>query len=440
MEAELQAQEMIDLTYLKNKRTILANPGTKISSYYYSAMNTTVELSEMTFNNGRLQISLSQLNFNSQSQVVIPNSSYLCEVYLHLELPPIQANESLCRGWGYAAISNISFLFGSSNISLLSINGQTMFQELMLQCETAEKRNEVLNLGGQEVLNNTSVNNNKADLLLPFPWSTLCAVHHKKGFETDLLNNPITIQIQFGPASNIYGGSPTLPHPTAFSVATTYFRQGDYTYKDTSLKPILARHPNLMYSYPFIHAQSAIQTQFTGITQPTPQTGVASSRVNIPLLSFINADLISISFGVVQTANLTGSAGTSPSPFAYEPITNISLLFNGLTMYESPGTLYRLYSMMSQPGAAYVQNSIIIAGSSSPFFSVPVNTYVNVVDFSMKRAICYDSEFYNVWRIGNNTLTLNFNTPSTVNYTIFCTYYYNAICEVQHQNANIYFD
>jgi hypothetical protein len=438
MEAELQAQEMIDLTYLKNKRTILANPGTKISSYYYSAMNTTVELSEMTFNNGRLQISLSQQNFNSQSQLVIPNSSYLCEVYLHLELPPTLPNESLCRGWGYAAISNLSFLFGSSNISLLSITGQTMFQQLMLQCETAEKRNEVLNLGGQEVLNNTSPFNNKADLILPFPWSSLCGMHHKKGFETDLLNNPITIQIQFGPNSSIYGG--TAVHPTAFSIATAYFRQGDYTYKDTSLKPILARHPSLMYSYPFIHAQSAIQTTFTGVPVTPPSSGVATQRMNVPLLSFINADLISISFGVVQTANLNGSAGTSPSPFAYEPIFNISLLFNGLTMYESPGYAYRLYSMMSQPGAGYVQNSVINPGGTSPFTSVPINAYVVVVDFSQKRSICYDSEFYNVWRIGNNTLTLNFNTPTATNYTLFATYFYNAICEIQHENANIYFD
>jgi hypothetical protein len=455
MEAELQAQEAIDLMYLKNKRTILANPGTKISSYYYSAMNTTVELSEMTFNNGRLQISLSQLNFNSQSQLVIPNSSYLSECYLHLELPPILPNQCLCRGWGYAAISNLSFLFGSSNISLLTINGQTMFQMIMLQCETSEKKSAVLQLAGQEQLGPT-VGNVKADILLPFPWSSMCGLHHKKGFETDLLNNPITIQIQFGPRSNIYGGAgyngPTnpapginypgtsIPFPSAFTMATAYFRQGDYTYKDTSLKPILARNPGLMYSYPFIHAQSLTPSQFTGIPAPAPYAGVPSSRVQVPLLSFINADLVSISFGLIQTQYLTSTNNNPALPLNYEPMYNISLLFNGLTMYEAPGTSSNLYCIMSEPGACQIENSFINPGTTSPFSMKPINSFVTVVDFSQKRAICYDSEFYNVWRIGNNTLSLSFNTMTQNTYQLFCTYYYNAVCEVQHENANIYFD
>ena len=449
---QLSSSMSKDLIYLSNKRVAMSAPGIKMDDIYYSSLNSSVELSECTFNNGRLQISLSNNTFGSQSQVIIPNQSLLGATYLHLELPAIpnvmgvgNANQvNICRGWGYAIINSITFLFGSSNVSQLVLPMHTILQTVMQECATAEQRSEVFNLAGQEYL---SVNGGSfgspisADLLLPFPWSSMCQMV-KKPFDTTLINNPITIQIQFNNANAIYtttGNTSLLTPPglpTGFNNATLYFRQGDLSNKDQSLKYELIKHPNLMYSYPFIHHQP-YTTRFPGAVLGAP----GAQPVSLPLLSFINADLVSITFGVVDDLYNVGTP-YQISPFNYDPIQNIQLQFNGLVMYNAPLVSYRLYNMNSQGGASYFFNSVINPNGTGPpaGASSPVNTYIIEIDFSRIRALCFENQFQNVWQIGNNTLTLTFYTSTTHQYTMYATYHYNAIAECQGGETRIYFN
>ncbi len=236
-----------DLIYLSQKQTLLSNPGTKLDSIYYSSVNTTVDLAEVTYNIGRLTISLSNLNFGSQSQLVIPNSSLLEEVYIHFDLPAIIADQTIVRGWGYACIDEISFLFGSSNVSQIRLSGQSLWQTIMLQCETEEKRSEMWRLGG-EVQIAPTVGTIEADILLALPWSSASGLYCKKPIDTDLLKNPITINIKFNNARSIYGG--IAAPPTTFNQAVAIFKQGNLTNKDQSLGNELMRNPELMYAYP----------------------------------------------------------------------------------------------------------------------------------------------------------------------------------------------
>lgn len=424
-----------ELAYLSQKRVLLSNPGTKMDNIYYSSANTTVELAEATYNNGRLFISLNQHNFGSQSQVVIPNSSLLNEVYLHLQLEKIVPNQTLTRGWGYKIIDSISYLFGSSNVSQISINGDSLFQTIMMESETSEKRSEMFRLGGQEILNQGAVDITTgldAYVLLPLPFSSANGLFSKLPFDTNLLSNPITIQIQFGQASKIIGGSGAST-VSQFTKAAIYVRQGELYNKDQSLKFQLMKNPSIMYSYPFIHHQSYTPQGFTGSVDP-------NSRVSVPLLSFINADLLAISVGIIKDSDLSPTGGNTPNLFNYQEMSNVRLTFNGLIMYESPAKLWKLYNMKSQIGSSYLFNSIVQPGATAPFNSVPVDTYILIFDFSRIRSLSYQNEYQNVWRISNNTLTLEFNTPDTSTYHLYATYHYNGVCEVQGGQTRIYFD
>ena len=100
-EALVQDSNNPTLQYLATKRSELSAPGVKLNDIYYSFLNSSVELAETTFNTGRLTIGLSQLNFGGYAQVLIPNNSLLSTIYLHLTLPAIVANQTLCKGWGY---------------------------------------------------------------------------------------------------------------------------------------------------------------------------------------------------------------------------------------------------------------------------------------------------------------------------------------------------
>jgi hypothetical protein len=422
-----------DMRYLSQKRTLLAMGGTILDDIYYSGANTTVSLSEATYNNGRLAVSLTSPAFGAQSQVIIPNSSLLGACFLHLELPDVVANQALCRGWGYAAIDQISYLFGSSNVSQIAINGQSLWQTVAAQCETSEKRSEMFHLGGEEVIAPTGATL-QADLLLPLPWSSANGMHAKLPFDTTLLSNPITIQITFKSAASIYGG--TGLRPNAFTMATIYPRQGDLANKDQSLRNLMMRRPDLMYAYPFIHKQSFTPSSFLGVS-------AASGTVSIPLLSFINADLTGMTIGIVPQSRLAPSASSTPSPFAYEELSNIQLLFNGTLYYNAPGRAYKLWGIDSQVGSSYLENSVVAPGSTSPFTSGPVNSYTLYVDFARIRTAAFEGRYQNVWRIGNNTLSLQFNTPpgtDGASYVMFATYWYNGVAEVSNGETRVYFD
>ena len=128
------------------------------------------------------------------------------------------------------------------------------------------------------------------------------------------------------------------------------------------------------------------------------------------------------------------------SPFCYDPISNISLQFNGLAMYNSPWEMHKIINQLSTAGAGSYYASQIAQGSIAPFTSTPVKVYPLFIDFSRIRSACFDGHYNNVWRIGNNTLSLSFNTSSSALYTLYAVYHYNGVIECKAGQSRIYFD
>ena len=415
--------------FLSEKRVLLSNPGRQLNNVYYTQLNSSVEQVEVTFNNGKYRQSLNSLVFGGQALITIPNSSLVSDFYLHLELPATVANQTLQRGWGYGSIRSINYLWGSSNVSQVQMSGQSVFQTVMQQCENAEKRSELLRLAGDVVLTAGVVP--KADLLIPLPWSTACSLMDKKPFDTNILNDPITIQIQFNDARKIYGGD-GVP-PTAFSIAEAILKQGEFTNKALSLRNSLMANPSLMSAYPFIHHQSFSPGKFT-VVDP-------ANTVNIVLQSFINADLLAITIGVINDLSQNPSGNNSPSQFNYVDLQDVRLLFNGIVMCDAPGNLLKLINCKAGPcGGNYVHNDVIQPGTVAPFTSDPVDTYIYEFDFAKMRSLCFEGQYENVQRFGNQVLTLEFKVPAAGTYQTYATYHYNGICEINRGQSNIYFN
>lgn len=440
-----EASQMLSL--MSDKRTILSAPGTKLSSLYYNVISSSVDAVEITYNTGRYKNSLSTPFFGAQSQVILANSSFVGTVYIHLELPNLYAGQTLSRGWGYGCISQLGYLFGSSNVSTLQINGQSLWHVINAQCPTEELRSELFRLGGEEILTPIQRIVNgvaerdpdavlTADIILPLPWSSVSAT--KKAFDTNLLNNPITIQIQFNQVTSIFGGSISPnPFPSKFNTAEMFFRQGDLFSRSLSLERTLKENPDLSMFYPSTFSTSYSPQSIFGSRDP-------AAPITVPLLGFINADLLGISIGVVRTSLLAPAVGAAPNVFNYDNIQNVQLEYNGTVMFSAPRSAWKLFTTLSGMGAQNFHNSLIQPATpgSTEFVSIPQDTYLLHIDFSSIRAMIFDSHMPNVWRIGNNVLSLKFNTEgdSTVRYQMFCTYHYNSVVQVQQGQTNIYFD
>lgn len=423
-----------ELLGLSDKRVILSNPGTTFTDVYYSRINTVQSLAEVTYNIGRYQQSLSSLNFGGTSTVIIPNGSLLSSFYLHLEILSAGgvADATLPRGWGFAFLRQISYLMGSSNVPNISLDKHSIFQVVMGQCENAEKRSEMLALAGEEVRGIAAGVTYYADILIPLPWSTAVGKDQKLPLPTDLLSNPITVQISFDLGSAVFGGS-GAGKPTSFSNATALMRQGDMLNRDAGLRPVMYKNPQLIYGYPFIHFQSnQVQINVANTAQQT-----------ITWTGFINADLLGISFGIIKDSDQVTTGQNSVRPFNYQELLNIEVLFNGLTMHLSPGRMHKLTNMNSMDGASFVENSNINAGIIAPFTSAPVNTYITWIDFSRLKCEQFTGHYDNVWRVPNNTITLKFACAlgaAVGSAQVQATFFYSGIANLRQGETTIFFD
>lgn len=458
----------IKTKYLSNKRTLLSVPGTVKSDAYVSENDATVQLVELTANLGRYTSSLSTAQFSGVGQVLIPNNDILGQTYLHLKLPDTAggvgaANWVAPQGWGWNAIKSISYLWGSSNVSQISVSGKTLWSIALAQCDTAEKRSQFCYLGGSFLptpttdgagLNGDDGEGIGYDCYIPLalPWSVLC--HGGKiGFDTSLLNSPITIQVQFAQASDFLtwaadrNAETLVALPSSFSTAEVVIRQQMFSDRGQSLKAEMVNNPQEVYNYPFKHYQSA-QFDF--------KSG-ADKKTAVNLTNFINADLIGMVLFAVKKSNLQGGAiaNTSHTNMTLNPLeismpSDLKLLFNGQVLFNSPGKLYLLQNCVNLSGSGsyssvkYASSSIVAGTGKIVVNTTALKPFIRdmvFVDFSRKHSLCFESEYDNTFRIANQVLSLEMVMPDAITeYTLFASYIYNGVNAVQQGASNLYFD
>jgi hypothetical protein len=386
-----------------------------------------VEDVEAVYSTGRYVYSLQAPNFNSTSSIIIPNSSFLGECYLHGELPPLVSGQYVGAGWMYNAISSVSYIFGSSNVPQIVLAGESVKELAMLECDTKEKRDTVIKLAGQPnyfaAISPQQIQ--KADIVLPMPFSSLAGLFPPKFYDSNILQNPLTIQITFNPISYVYGTS-TGVLPSGFTKCAAYLRLGDLTDKSYSLRNVLRLNPEDSLNYGFIHHQTLNTPKYSGVPESS------GTRVSIPIQGLINADLVAMSIHAVADADLANG-----NAFNWAPLSNLELQYNGLIYYAAPGEMYKLANMAG--GSVGSCSASISTVNASGVVASPVIEPV-LFNFTRLKSLVFRNRMANTWRLPNNTLQLYFNTIDTASYTLFITVHYNGVIQAQNGQANIYFD
>jgi len=416
---------------LTNKAPMLSNPGSVVSNdLYYDASSSVVKLAESVQNYGRYSQSLNSLQFGSVSSITIPNSSFLSGLYLYLEIPALPFGCYLPRGWGLNLINQISFILGSSNVSQLSLSGQSHAQMAILGCETAEKRDAFLRLCGEEVTTEQPPGTiNRAYVQLQLPWSRICALNKKLPFDTNILNSPIIIQLQTKQKAEIFTGSGIFNAPNQLQAGRVLANQIDLEDKSFSLRLSMMKDASLIYSYPYIFTQSLVQE-------------INGSNVDVQnyvLNGLINADLVGISFSVLRKDRATSgvNGANALSPFCYDKVQDVQLTYNGLVLYDAPGRMCELYDLQDSVGNGVMPMSCLTAGGAGPFVTFPFNAYVHYISLQRIKNTQFLDYFQNSIRIANNALNLGFRTPENTNYYLYITYFYNACFTVNQGTSSL---
>jgi len=276
-----------------------------------------------------------------------------------------------------------------------------------------------------------------------------------------MYSSPITLQIQFNPGNQILAGSQANQNTiTKFDSAQIFLKQMDLANRALSIGRRLKADPTRIQTYPFIHA-TTFQLNLPNLTAALPGS---APQNNFPLQSFINADLLAISIGVVRQSDITSNPNSTGSiqnvalnPFNYVNISDVQLVYNGLNMIISPASLWKVYNMSSVIGSQVISQTVMSnASGTNPApifnFSAPIGQYVFLAEFTRTRALQFENHYCNTWRIPNQTMQFQFNVPFETdpstggsrpnpdNYVMIATYYYNGAIENSGGESRIYFD
>jgi hypothetical protein len=193
--------------------------------------------------------------------------------------------------------------------------------------------------------------------------------------------------------------------------------------------------PTLIYNYPFVHKEQ-FQAIFDGKKE---SDGYRSSKVRLD--GFLNSDLLSICIVIIAEKDLNPGTAVPKNPLNFARILNPELLYNGIPLFRSDYVNYQLYNMHGSAGASFFENSVVSQGSTTgPYISSPTDAYLLHIDFSRLRSACVPEHMFNTFRVANQTLFLNFNTPRTEPYRLFACYHYNGMVSVQSGVTSVYFD
>lgn len=402
--------------YLTNKAINLSAPGTRLNTLYYDTPTITVEDVECGFYFGKYNTSLGSVLFNSSGTCSIPNASFLGSCLLSLTLPNTNANVYAARGWGYSMIHNIQYNFGSSNSPNLTIFGESLWQMVCAQGLTAEKRDELLRLGGEQI--NGATTRPTAAIYLVLPWSNVSG--NKIPFDTNLLNQPIQITVTFKPGASVFGGTGTPP--TQFSSVRLITRMGDLTQKDLSVRMKMLATPGMYLGYPFIYTQGQPGISFTGAQYP--------NSVSVQLTGFQWGDLLAITFYAVRQDYVRPTSPDIPNPLALDNLSDIQAVLNGNVIYYAEGYSHKLISGDQLPGAAYYRQVLLGPAGGGVPLAAGLDCYPVCIDFSQKKGYVFHDTFQNTPRIPQQPIQLTFSTETTNSYYLYVTYYYNCLNSV----------
>lgn len=368
----------------------------------------------------------SQAIGGGQTNVDLPQGPLLshCMIVLSISATILNAIKAagtavfLRKGWGYRAIRNYQILTGGS--TQLKVYQRQLQMKALEDCETATKRDAMLQLGGEEYNGKTVLTQDLfAYVHIYLPWSNLSCSRYLP-YDSGILTKPVSILFEFSSPTELFSYSsanqaaiiPLLPQ--AFSnkylmIQTALMALGP----SESIRPAVGPNGDSQYNYGWIYPGQFRSDSFLG----HPASGPA--RQLIRLDQFQNGNLQSMTIFLERI-----SLGTSPdilmaqtpnNETMYEDMSNIEIKYGGQTIYRSDDKSNKLMNLSetwieNEVDFAFPQmTNLAIAGTGIDSNSRKSKWVL--VNFVQMR----ESYFKNLVQDGpsviNNMMSIEFNTP-----------------------------
>jgi hypothetical protein len=166
-----------------------------VDTYYYGETNLEKQ-AYPCITNTRFVQQFTNLGAGSSQFVISPNQG-ISDIVLSLTFPTATStdtNLALPLGWGYNLISRISVRYGSS-AQYFFTGAQTLLANLY-DAENGPKRDQLLQLGGNQAIGTANMNGAQANVYLKLPHNSCRATGKPLPFPSDLLVQPIVITVE----------------------------------------------------------------------------------------------------------------------------------------------------------------------------------------------------------------------------------------------------
>lgn len=403
----------------------LVKTGSVVDYYYYNKDNLQ-KTAFKTIQNNRFTSAFQTLTQGTNTIIVSPLDG-ITDVMCVFKLPTQSySGLALNRGWGYGLIRNVSIRYGGS--TMVQMTGKQVLLQNMFQAISKEQKDLIYSAGGAECLTAGSFagDNMYAYVAISLPHSSVACDETKPlPLPSDLLKSPIVITVEINPLSSIFsvqgGTAPT-------QLASAYAQIQQVLFQDKGDR--LAARQELsgkIYSYPVSYFQQEYTTNITGNT---------SVPIPINLTGFRSGSCKSILLWLTKPTDESGT--TKNINRVYLP-RNITLSWNGETLFQTEGTASVLFNLVNEKSTPVFDGSVV-SWTGSAFTSLPTNQVYAVVPFAQFSDAVFGTHV-NVpgLSVQNAVVNLSLTTPDTDAYVLHAVYLYNSALLFADGNAEFVF-
>jgi hypothetical protein len=253
-------------------------PSKETNLFYYGSENTKRSKID-TYQSTNYTFDINSKTSNSVGTCIITNQAGLSHLWVGVRLPAQDyTGLALGTGWGFSLVSQMTFRYGSS--APFSLSGNALRVAACVNAGNAGEKEQLMSgFGGQACAGVQIADDN---LYAYFPL-TLAHVSSESGtevrapFPTDMLNGPITIDIQWADFSKVFAAAPGVVIPNiALAEAWVGTRQIIPIYSDD--KMVLKN--GQVYNYPikFYQPPNAIPLAKQLTSQTVNLVGIKSGQ------------------------------------------------------------------------------------------------------------------------------------------------------------------
>jgi hypothetical protein len=422
----------------------LARIGAPIDLYYADAENAKVQAIPVEYNTRYSQ------EFSNKSGGVsvflIPPGNGLRHVVIAIGYRAATINtqtgsRALPRGWGYSAISQISFRIGGSSQFFLS--GQQLLARNMRLCRTQSQRDAILSLGGQECKVAGDFDVDQYAYIPVSVWASPSDDGICLPLPADLLSQPVQVTAEIAPTAAFwtgpiagFGGGDVAP-PAAFDVAT--FTVEQFIMPDRAMS--LANRVDLNTHSYGMPLPSFDQQVFT-----TP-LALGAVKAPVVLSGFRAGEVTKLQVWLTKTTTSSSGVATAAlNPNLFYAPTEVTVLYTGVIYAQYLNGSSKIWNLLDGTAPAAVNQSAL-AVSGGAFVSSGVLSQWAELPFAMPSGTDYEADVLRHGKqITNGLVNLEVTVPAleaadttTTGWRLNVAYVYNCTASFSKGSCDLVF-